>query len=109
MDHTIMTAAAPGISGLQPVHPGAILREDVLPAVSLSKTQIARLLRISRQSLYDLLDEKQAVTAAMALRLGKLFGNSPEFWLRLQDQFDLRTQQEALASELEEIPTLELA
>ena len=58
----------PLTKNLRPVHPGELLREDVLPAVGRPKTEIARLLGISRQTLYDILNEKQPVTPAMALR-----------------------------------------
>ena len=55
--------------GLRPTHPGEILREDVLPALDITKTRLAALLHVSRQTLYDLLGEKQPVTPQMALRL----------------------------------------
>jgi addiction module HigA family antidote len=64
------------------------------------------LLRVSRQTLYDIIDEKQPVTPGMALRLGKLCGNGPEFWLDLQKRFDLRRSEERLRAEIREIPTL---
>ncbi|HYE28966.1 MAG TPA: HigA family addiction module antitoxin [Allosphingosinicella sp.] len=95
--------------GLRPTHPGEILREDVLPALSITKTRFAELLRVSRQTLYDLLGEKQPVTPQMALRLGRLLGNGPEIWLRLQGSYDLATQAEAMAGELEQIETLKAA
>ncbi len=69
------------LAGLSPVHPGAVLREDVLPYVKMSKTDIAEALGVSRAQLYAILGEDAPVTAAMALRLGKLFGNGPEVWL----------------------------
>jgi addiction module HigA family antidote len=97
------------IKGLRPTHPGEILREDVLPALNVTKTRLAKLLRVSRQTLYDLLGEKQPVTPQMALRLGRLLGNGPDIWLRLQGAYDLATQAEALAPELEQIHTLETA
>lgn len=75
--------------GFAPAHPGAILREDVLPSLKVSKVAFARALGISRQTLYDVLDEKLAVTPAMAVRLGKVCGNGAEFWARLQLQHDL--------------------
>jgi len=95
--------------GLKPTHPGEILREDVLPALAITKTRFAELLRVSRQTLYDLLGERQPVTPQMALRLGRLLGNGPEIWLRLQGAYDLAAQAEAMAPELEQIRTLELA
>lgn len=64
---------------------------------------------MSRQTLYDLLGEKQPVTPQMALRLGRLLGNGAEIWLRLQGAYDLATQAEVLASELEQIRTLQAA
>ena len=57
--------------GLPPMHPGELLREEILPALDRPKTEIAKLLGVSRQSLYAILDEKQPVTAVMALRLGE--------------------------------------
>ena len=99
----------PLLAGLAPTHPGEILREDILPAMSQSKTEIAKLLGISRQTLYDLIDEKQPVTPNMALRLGKLFGNSAAFWLNLQQEYDLRTLEVKMADELAAIPTLAAA
>jgi antitoxin HigA-1 len=91
------------LRGLKPVHPGELLRESTLPALDLTKTEVARRLGISRQTLYDILDEKQPVTPSMALRLGKLFGNSPEFWLNLQRDHDLRVLEKEMASELKMI------
>ena len=63
--------------GLPPMHPGELLREEILPALARPKTEIAKLLGVSRQTLYDILAEKQPVTPVMALRLGKLCGNGP--------------------------------
>lgn len=74
---------------VDPVHPGEILREDILPAIPLSKTAVAQALNISRQTLYDILNEKQPVSAEIAVRFGKLFGNGPRFWVNLQGAYDL--------------------
>ncbi len=97
------------LRGLKPMHPGELLRDVVLPAVGKPKTEIARLLGISRQSLYDILDEKQPVTPATALRFGKLFGNGPDLWLNLQRQYDLRKAEQNLGKEIAAIPTLKVA
>ncbi len=94
---------------IRPIHPGEILREDVLPALARPKTEIARLLGISRQTLYDILNEKQPVTAQMALRLGKMCGNGPEIWLNLQKRFDLQLAEKELGDALDAIPFLEAA
>lgn len=66
------------------MHPGELLRDDVIPATGKSKTEIAALLGISRQHLYDILNEKKPISPAVAVRVGKLFGNGPGLWLRLQ-------------------------
>jgi addiction module HigA family antidote len=97
------------LRGLKPMHPGEMLRENVLPALGKSKTEIARLLGISRQTLYDILNEKQPVTPGMALRLGKLCGNGPDLWINLQRTYDLLIAEQELASEIKKIPTLTAA
>jgi addiction module HigA family antidote len=96
----------PMTAGLAPTHPGELLREDVLPAVKESKAAIAKMLGISRQHLYDLLNERKPVTSRMALRLAKLFGGAPEMWLRMQMNYDLRVEAEEMAEELSRIPLL---
>lgn len=72
-----------------PTHPGAVLREYVVPAIGIPKTAIAAHLGVSRQTLYDLLAEKQPVTPQMAMRIGKLLGNGPSLWLNMQTAYDL--------------------
>jgi addiction module HigA family antidote len=72
-----------------PTHPGALLREDILPATGKSKSELARLLGLSRQHLHDILAERKPVSAETAVRLGKLLGNSPQFWARMQSAFDV--------------------
>jgi addiction module HigA family antidote len=71
-----------------PTHPGALLRDDVLPALKMSKTEIADAIGISRQHLYDILNEKKPVSPELAVRLGKAFGNGPDIWLRMQAACD---------------------
>lgn len=97
------------LRGIPPTHPGELLREDVLPALGRPKTEIARLLGISRQTLYDILEEKQPVTPAMALRIAKLLGSTPESWLNMQRDYDLRRAEREMASVLDAIPTLSTA
>lgn len=94
------------LKGIRPVHPAEILREDVLPALGRPKAEIARLMGISRQTLYDLLNERQPVTAQMALRIGKLTGTTAESWLSMQGQYDMKLAERAMADEIAKIPTL---
>ena len=95
--------------GLPPMHPGQLLREEILPALNRPKTQIAKLLGVSRQTLYDLLEERQPVTPMMALRLGKLCGNGPDLWLNLQRRYDLQRASRQLGAKINAIPTLKVA
>jgi addiction module HigA family antidote len=71
-----------------PTHPGALLREDILPALNMSKSAIADALGISRQHLYDILGERKPVSPEVAVRLGKAFGDGPNAWLGMQAAFD---------------------
>ena len=90
---------------LIPAHPGEILREDVLPALRMSKSAVAGALGISRQTLYDIINEKQPVTAEMAVRFGKLFGNGAAFWVNLQCARDLAIAERTV--DVSGIPTLQ--
>lgn len=75
--------------GFPPAHPGAYLREDILPALRMSITDLADHLKVARPTLSDLVHEKKSVSMEMAQRLGKAFGNGARFWLALQLQYDL--------------------
>ena len=77
-------------SGLPPVHPGEILKEDILPSVGLSVTAAAKALGVSRQMLHDILSERSPLSAVMCLKLSRLLGGSPEVWMRLQAAYDLK-------------------
>src|SRR5687767_15746910 len=72
-----------------PVHPGELLADSVLPELRLSVAAAARELGVSRQTLHKLIAGKIGVTPEMALRLGRWCGNGPDLWLRLQQKFDL--------------------
>ena len=73
----------------RPTHPGAVLREDVLPALGMTQTQFAQVLGVSRLSVSQLLNEHRAVSSDMALRLEKALGTSAETWCRMQAAIDL--------------------
>jgi addiction module HigA family antidote len=73
----------------KPTHPGEVLREDVLPALGLTQLEFANRLGVSRRTVSELLHERRPVTPDMAIRLGKLLGNGPEIWLRMQQTLDI--------------------
>ncbi len=73
----------------KPVHPGELLREDVLPALKMTQTELARRLGVSRLSVSELLLEKRALSADMAIRVGRLTSTTPESWLRMQEALDI--------------------
>ena len=77
-------------NGLPPVHPGEILREDILPEVGLSVTAAAKALGVSRQMVHDILAERKPLSAIMCLKVSRLLGSTPEFWMRLQAEYDLK-------------------
>jgi len=89
--------------GFPPPHPGAYLREDIIPALDISITELADRLKVARPTLSDLIHEKKSVSLEMAQRLGKAFGNGTRFWLALQLQYDLWHAEERAAAEVEPI------
>src|ERR1041384_3633129 len=89
-----------------PTHPGALLREDIIPATGRSKAEIANLLRVSRQHLYDILNERKPVSPAVAVRLGKLFGDGAGIWTRMQAAYD--TWHAEREEDVSEIPTIKI-
>jgi addiction module HigA family antidote len=91
---------------LPAMHPGELLREDVMPALGRTRAEIARLLGVSRQTLHAILTERAPVTPEMAPRLGKLCGNGPDLWLALQARYDLERLSRAKRAEIDAIPTL---
>ena len=94
---------------IPPTHPGAMLREDFMPDYGLSVTTLAETLGVSRQTVNELLRERRALSPAMALRLSRLFGNSPEFWLNAQRAVDLWQAEKELETDLNRIRTLKAA
>lgn len=92
-----------------PSHPGALLREVVLPACGMPMTRVAKALRLSRQSVYQLINEQRPVTPSVALRLGKAFGNAPLFWLNMQARHDLALRAGEQKDVLAEVETLKAA
>jgi antitoxin HigA-1 len=88
-----------------PTHPGALLREDVLPALRMSVSATAQALGVSRQMLHRILAEKAPVTAEMAVRLGKFCGDGPDIWMRMQAAHDVAKATIDMADIVKRIPT----
>lgn len=103
-----MSIANTGIKR-RPTHPGEVLREDFLPDYELTISGLAEAIGVSRQSVNELLRERRAVSPEMALRLSRLFGNSPEFWLNAQRSVDLWEAGKAIRKEVRRIRPLSAA
>ena len=94
---------------LPPTHPGEMLKEDFMPDFDLNAASMAKALGVSRQTINEILRERRAITPAMALRLSRLFGNSPEFWLNAQHAWDLWDSEQRFHEELSQIRPLNAA
>jgi len=94
---------------IRPTHPGEMLREDFMPDFGLSVSGLARAIGVSRQSINELVRGRRALSPEMALRLARLFGNRPEFWLNAQRAVDLWDAAESIKSDVERIDPLNVA
>ena len=92
-----------------PTHPGEMIREDFIPDYNLSTASLAKALGVSRQTINELLRERRSITPPMALRLSRLFGNSPEFWLNAQQTRDLWESEKRFKKALNKIHPLNAA
>ncbi len=87
-----------------PTHPGAALREDFLPDLGITQVELAARLKMSFRRLNEIINERRSITPDTALRLGKLFGQSPEFWMNMQLRWDLyRAMHSKAAADIEDI------
>ena len=91
----------------RPTHPGEMLREDFMPDYGLSVAALARALGVSRQSINELLRCRRAASPEMALRLARLFGNSPDFWMNAQLTVDIWDANQAIKGEVARIQPLQ--
>ena len=90
----------------RPTHPGAILREDILPELKMTQIRLAEALGVSRRSMNEIINERRPVTTDMAHRLARVFKTTPEFWLHLQQAVDLWDLAEAKRTEYEKLKVL---
>jgi addiction module HigA family antidote len=82
----------------KPPHPGEYIREDILPNLGMTLTQLANRLGVSRQTLSEVVNERRGISTEMAIRLGRAFGNGARFWLALQMQHELWLEEEAFSA-----------
>jgi addiction module HigA family antidote len=94
---------------IRPTHPGEMLREDFLPDYGLTVSSFAKAVGVSRQTVNELLRERRAVSPEMALRLARLFGNTPEFWLNAQRAVDLWETSRIIKKKIKRINPLSAA
>jgi antitoxin HigA-1 len=104
-----MTIKNTGERNVRPTHPGEMLREDFMPDYGLTVSGFAKALGVSRQTVNELVRERRAVSPEMALRLARLFGNTPEFWLNAQRAVDLWEAARARKKDIERINPLSAA
>lgn len=90
----------------KPTHPGAIIREDIMPELGINQTELAQQLGVSRLTVSELVHEKRAVSTDMALRLSRLLNTTPESWLNMQQSVDLWELQNAKAGEYRKIKSV---
>jgi len=101
-----MSLANTGQMRRRPTHPGEMLREDFLSDYGLTASGLASAIGVSRQSVNELLRGRRAVSPEMALRLGKVFGNSAAFWLNAQRAVDLWDAAQTIRDDVAGIKTL---
>lgn len=94
---------------LAPIHPGEILMEDFLKPLNLSQNRVALHIGVNARRINEIVLGKRSITADTALRLARFFGNSPQFWLGIQAQYDLNVAEDALGARLlREVDPLEM-
>ena len=89
----------------RPTHPGAVIREDILPELGITQAEFANYLGVSRLTVSDLLHEKRSMTAEMAVRVSTVVGGSPESWLRMQEALDIWAAEMKFKEQPELAPT----
>jgi len=94
---------------IPPTHPGEILREDFMPDYDLTTRSLAEALDVSRQTINEIIQERRSISPVMALRLSRLFGNSPQFWLNAQNAVDLWKTEQDYKNMLEQIHPIKTA
>jgi len=87
---------------ITPIHAGEILLEEFMQPYELSQNALAKALHVTPRRINEIVNKKRAITADTALRLAKFFGNSAEFWMNLQNRYDLETARDMLAMKIDD-------
>ncbi len=93
----------PPVNGMRPIHPGEVLREEFLLPMGLNPHALAMALQVPAPRIHDIVNERRAVTVDTALRMAQYFGNSPDFWLGLQTDFDMARARATMGAALAKI------
>jgi antitoxin HigA-1 len=109
MSNILQTATTQKIDRLPMIHPGEILRLEFLDPLEITPYRLSKDIGVAQTRISEILAEKRSITADTALRLAKYFGNSPQFWLNLQTQYDLRQAQAESEEIYRHIPVAQLA
>jgi antitoxin HigA-1 len=92
---------------IEPIHPGEILQEDFLIPMKISAYRLAKETFIDQTRISEIIKGKRAISMDTALRLSKFFGNSPEFWMNIQIQYDMEIKMEEIEADLAKIRTID--
>lgn len=82
---------------MQVIHPGELLKAELIEATGLTVTEVAGMLKVSRQAVSNIINEKADVSPEMALRIARVFGGTPDIWLRLQAKYDLEIAEKKIS------------
>ena len=94
---------------LDPVHPGQVLMEDFIKGFEITQNRLAVAIGVPPRRINEIVHGKRSITADTALRLGRYFGTSAQFWLNLQDQYNLDVEEDQIQTELDAIQPLKIA
>ena len=94
---------------LKPVHPGEILQEEFLTSLGVSQYRLANDIGVPPRRINEIVLGKRGITADTALRLGRYFGTSPQFWMNLQARYDLEVQRDLIGNQLQKVRALRAA
>jgi addiction module HigA family antidote len=90
------------VTKLKPIHPGEILREEFMIPFGLNPNKLAMALRVAPPNIYDIVKEDRGISSEMALRLGRFFSTTPEFWINLQAHYDLSVSRQEIEKQIKD-------